>query len=212
MKKFMVFLGILVLILGFGGMARATQVTFNFDPLALPDNSNALAIGSYMSDLYGPGVNVTGQNGPVSETTFRGFNTLLGSSGDGYIESESLSGEHLIQIDFPVPITSNVSFDYGQIADEFYADYYDGVNWINFFHTGWAFWNTGHYSGTLPTSENVLGLKFHDDGVGEVGIDNLIVNRSDPDPVPNSVPEPATLLFLGLGLMGVACIRKFKKL
>ena len=110
------------MILGFGGMARATSVTFTFDPTTLPDDSNATAIGTYMSGLYGSTVSVTGQNGPVSETTFRGFNTLLGSSGDGYIESESLSGDHLIQINFTpaAPITS-VSFDYGQVADEFSA-------------------------------------------------------------------------------------------
>ena len=188
MKKFTVYLGILVLILGFGGMARATSVTFDFDPLALPDDSNATAIGTYMSGLYGSTVSVTGQNGPVSETTFRGFNTLLGSSGDGYIESESLSGDHLIQINFTTtaPITS-VSFDYGQVADEFSADYFDGSNWINFFNNGWAFWNTGHLN-TYTFNVPVYGLRFHDDGLGEVGIDNLVVNSaSDP---PTGVPEP----------------------
>jgi PEP-CTERM motif-containing protein len=210
MKKFIGCLGILVLILGFGGMARATLVTFDFDPVALPDGSGGAAIGTYMTVLYGSPVSVTGQNGPVSETTFRGFDTLLGSSGDGYIESESLSGDHLIQINFTAPITS-VSFDYGQIADEFHADYLIGSTWTtDFFSTGWAFWNTGHVT-TITFSTPVSGLRFHDDGLGEVGIDNLVVNRCETDP-PMGVPEPATLLFLGLGLLGVVSIRKFKKL
>lgn len=200
MKKLMVCLGILVLVLGFGGMARADLVTFNFNPSALPDNSNAATIGTYMTGIYGSAVTVTGHDGPVSEV---GLFTLLGGSGDGYIESESSSlfgGEHLIQINFATPITS-ASFDWGQYLDEFRADYLIGSTWTNFFSRGYSVLNTGN-SGLITFGSSVTALRFHDDAVGEVGIDNLVVNR---------VPEPATMLLLSLGLLGVAGIRKFKK-
>ena len=211
MKKFMVCLGILVLILVCGGMARATQVTFNFNPPALPDNSNAAAIGTYMTGLYGSAVTVAGHNGPVSET---GLFTLLGGIGDGYIESEYNrlrgGGEDSIVIKFVNPITS-VSFDWATYFDAFNADYsINGTTgFTNFFNDGLGglgeivFLNGGHFA-TYTFSSPVLALAFHDDGYGEVGIDNLVVN---------SVPEPATMLLLGSGLVGLAGFarRRYKK-
>lgn len=201
MKKFRVCLGILVFILGFGGMAKADLVTFNFNPSDLPDNSNAATIGTYMTGLYGSPVTVTGHNGPVSEV---GLFTLLGGTNDGYIESEGdwFNDNALrIQVDFGTSTISSVRFDYGQILDQFHGDYLIGTNWTEFFTQSYSLLETGN-SGTIALPGGVTALRFHDDDIGEVGIDNLVVNR---------VPEPATMLLLGLGLLGVAGIRKFKK-
>ena len=38
---------------------------------------------------------------------------------------------------------------------------------------------------------------FTDSGLGAIGIDNLTVNAA-------AVPEPATLLLLGIGMLGLA--------
>jgi hypothetical protein len=189
-----------VLVMGLFSMAQADLVTFNFNPSALPDNSNAAAIGTYMTGIYGSTVTATGHNGPVSEV---GLFTLLGGSGDGYIESEwnnpfESGGQNLIQINFATPITS-VAFDYGQWFDSFNADYtINGSTWINFFTQGYSVLATGN-SGTLVLPSGVIGLRFHDGDYGEVGIDNLVVNR---------VPEPMSLLLLGLGLLGIGVARR----
>lgn len=217
MKKFMVCLGILVLILGFGGMAGAAPVTFTFDRgvaynrldffhlfphwdgTGLQPNANPGQISTYMTGIYGAPVTVAATGNPTSSGLGLG---LLGSLKDGYLESEQL-GIHLIQISFSVPITS-VSFDYGQILDEFDADYFNGTTWTPFFSDGYKILDTGHEN-TVTFASPAFALSFHDGGLGEIGIDNLVVTPA--------VPEPATMLLLGSGLVGFAgyARRRFKK-
>ena len=194
MKKIMIVLNIMALILGFCGSAMAAPVTFNFNSLA--DGANAAAISSYMSGLFGGAgsVTVTGAS-PQAESAFFG---LLGP--DTYIESEP-SGAHTIQINFATPITS-VSFDWAKLLDPFNADYsVDGTtNFTNFFNSPLGIIQIDHFN-TITFASPVLALRFHDDGVGEIGIDNLVVDK---------VPEPMSILLLGLGLLGIGAVRRKK--
>jgi hypothetical protein len=193
MKRLIIYLSVAAMILGLGGTAMAAPVTFNFNSLA--DGANALAISTYMSTLFGGvgSVNVTGAS-PQAESAFFG---LLGP--DTYIESEPWGG-HTIQINFATAITS-VSFDWGQFLDSFHADYLIGSTWtLDFFSQGYAALGTGN-SGTINLPAGVVGLRFHDENLGEVGIDNLIVEKA-------AVPEPMSLLLLGLGLLGIGAVRR----
>jgi hypothetical protein len=51
----------------------------------------------------------------------------------------------------------------------------------------------------------VTALQFHDGGQYDVGIDNLTVNDNRTCP---AVPEPMSLLLLGLGLLGLGVARR----
>ena len=189
MRKLAVLLIALVMILGITGVA--TALTFNFDSLDYGAGSST--ISSYMTSTYGSNVTVSGTS--VNAEGSLVFPGLLGGYGDRYLESDA-SGAHQIVISFAVPIAS-VSFDWGTSVDAFNA-YADGSL---FFARDFS-WSTDRdgTSGLINFSSPVYTLMFTDSGVGAVGIDNLVVTAA--------VPEPTSLLLLGLGLLGIAGVRR----
>jgi hypothetical protein len=202
MKRFIVSMGILALVFGFGGIAGAAPVTFNFD---LANNANNVAIGTYMTGLYGSTVTV-GATAHVSTNQ----DTLASDyTGDGYVESDAGSAgqadhAHNIQFNFVVPFTGLMTYDWGTYVDSFTGEYYNGSSWVVF--QAYSNNNPGGfvrvYGATYTFNVPVYGLKFHDGGTGEVAIDNLTVNRA--------VPEPMSLLLLSLGLLGIGVARRKK--
>ncbi len=189
MKKI---LSMMLLTAYLGGSAQAGLVAFDFGALA-PGTDDA-GIGSYMTDLYGSTVTVTG----ATSYPYSGVNPLPALGPDQYI-ADAVPGAHQFTIDFAVPITY-VSFDWARTDDPFKLEATYAGGTVQVFsaeggvtHGGSGFgWEEIDLLALLGSP--VTSLFFHDGGQGAIGIDNLVVS---------AVPLPASIL-LGAFAVGLA--------
>ncbi len=158
--------------------AHATTILFDFEDL--PSCSDATVIESYMEDIYGSDITVTGAR---TKTCF--FSGPLGE--DKYIFSSLWPGRSCISISFNDVAITSASFDFGMIFSSFTA-FADDQRILKERPHCWYSDN----SSTIYFDSPVTTLRFYDTCIGVIELDNLAVT---------SVPEPATLLLLGLGAL-----------
>ncbi|UCF43289.1 MAG: PEP-CTERM sorting domain-containing protein [Planctomycetota bacterium] len=156
-------------------------IVFDFE--GAPVYGRAGEIEAYMEGVYGSDITVVG--GTVRDALFGGW--ISGPLGDdNYVRAKGWCGPAEFSISFEeVPITS-ASFDSGVVFSSFYA-YADGEE---IFREGWRCWGSDN-SGTIYFDSPVTTLRFSNRCFwGEIEMDNLSVTP---------VPEPATVLLVGLG-------------
>lgn len=160
--------------------AVATPVLFDFEDAPL--FGNAPRIEHYMEDVYASDITVVG--GRVAGHIIPKF--ISASLGDNhFVQNLPCWRKSSFSFSFnDKPITS-VSFDWAATLSSFHA-YADGVE---FFSTRWHCWESGN-SGTIFFNSPITTLNFRNSCFGQIQLDNLMITP---------VPEPATLLLLGLG-------------
>jgi len=192
-------LSVLLIAIGFVTMAHATVI--GFDNIAAGTNVNGMNLGGVTITAPDSVVNIYngGDVGYISP-----YNTVVASS---WTQGLTLN----LTFDNAVNFVSVYGGDEGYDTDRFSMQAYD------LYGNPIAFADTGDFNGPDPLYP-VVGASMGDyrllslsgSGIKSVvltqvdwgcGWDNLTFNST-------SVPEPTTMLLLGLGLIGVAGIRR----
>jgi len=171
------------------------ELVFPFNFNSAPYPGGAGDIETYMEDVYGSDITVSGSM--IKTIEKGGGERCVGSS-------VSLLGTEFFFSFDSVPITS-VSFDWSAqptIGTPFGVNYYVYADNVMFFSRECPSWESGS-SGTTIFEAPVTTLRFSFAGYGNAEVDNLAVV---------SVPEPTTILLLGTGgLMALGRRRKKRR-
>ena len=188
-----------------GTQARSSGVVNVFGDKAIWDN-NSLIVGEFDG---GNGTLNIGDGGLVEAVWY-----IQGDYGYLHFALANLFAETILAIkmdaDFRFAPDGSVSFDFTNLVLSGEDDVFVGITWdgdaygIRDELFNFGTWNNIDLTGWSMSRVWDIG----EDGSGQIGWQ--FTRLSDPEP-PSTVPEPATLLMLGLGLGAIPLARRLRK-
>jgi hypothetical protein len=201
-RKVLMIMGAVLLIMGIVSSASATSIAINLNTpyllSGMDPSQNVIndTINAYFDPIPGP---------PVPDWVSANWKYTATPEGDPPVVTESglLAGSYSTAY-LPPGDKENalITYDGGNIvAPTAYLLAKDGKN-----YPAWRFYDLTALGWTGTESISITSL-WPDKG----SFSHISLYGGEGTPPPPTIPEPGTLILLGLGLTGLAAIKKFKK-